>query len=154
MRDCRDCQDLQTSRSVWTARDLSPLFGPTSFTLDGVTVFNSYDKYGYVNSDLNPGVVFIGQDLEFNSMTKYFYTDRSVPKKKLTEPEMLEINRLYRIIGRCEKELAQLQHPDTGSAETATEPTHDPIPRANYIYAGIGILLVLALYAVSKRRSQ
>ena len=44
-------------------------------------------------------------------MTKYFYTDRSVPKKKLTETEMLEINRLYRIIGRCEQQLVQLQAP-------------------------------------------
>jgi hypothetical protein len=66
-----------------------------------------YDKYPYVSSDLNPGKMFIGKELEFNPMTKYFYTDRSVPKKKLTEAEMLEINRLYRIIGNCEKQLAQ-----------------------------------------------
>jgi hypothetical protein len=38
-------------------------------------------------------------------MTKFFYVDRSVPKKKLTEDEMLEINRLYRIIGQCEIQL-------------------------------------------------
>jgi hypothetical protein len=29
--------------------------------------------------------------------------DRSVPKKKLTQAEMVEINRLYRIIGKCEQ---------------------------------------------------
>ncbi len=47
---------------------------------------------------------------DFNKvMTKYFYTDRSVPKKKLTEVEMLEINRLYRIIGHDEEELGRLQ---------------------------------------------
>jgi hypothetical protein len=69
----------------------------------------SYEKHEYVTSDLNPGFVFKGQDLEFNAMTKYFYTDRSVPKKKLTEAEMLEINRLYRIIGRDEEELAKIQ---------------------------------------------
>jgi hypothetical protein len=69
----------------------------------------SYDGKEYVTSDLNPGVVFHGDDLEFNSMTKYFYTDRTVPKKKLTEAEMLEINRLYRIIGRCEQELSKLK---------------------------------------------
>ena len=40
-------------------------------------------------------------------MTKYFYTDRSVPKKKLTEEEMLEINRLYRIIGQDQDRLAK-----------------------------------------------
>ena len=70
-----------------------------------------YEANQYVTSDLNPGVVFPGRELEFNPMTKYFYTDRSVPKKKLTEAEMLEINRLYRIIGRCNRELDQLEHP-------------------------------------------
>jgi hypothetical protein len=64
-----------------------------------------YDSSPYVTSDLNPDEAFIGPELEFNPMTKYFYTDRSVPKKKLTETEMLEINRLYRIIGRCEQKL-------------------------------------------------
>ena len=68
-----------------------------------------YDKYEYVSSHMNPGTAFIGSELEFNAMTKYFYTDRSVPKKKLTEAEMLEINRLYRIIGRCQAELAALK---------------------------------------------
>ena len=60
----------------------------------------NYAKNKYVTSDLNPEVVYLGSELEFNSMTKYFYTDRSVPKKKLTEAEMLEVNRLYRIIGQ------------------------------------------------------
>jgi hypothetical protein len=69
----------------------------------------SYGKNEYVTSDLNPDVVFLGQELEFNSMTKYFYTDRSVPKKRLTGKEMLEINRLYRIIGQDEERLARLQ---------------------------------------------
>ena len=69
----------------------------------------SYDGKEYVTSDLNPGIVFHGDDLEFNSMTKTFYLDRSLPKKKLTEAEMLEINRLYRIIGRCEEQLAKLR---------------------------------------------
>jgi len=55
---------------------------------------SNYDKYDYVTSDLNRGVVFPAKAIEFNSMTKYFYTDRSVPKKKLTDAEMLEINRL------------------------------------------------------------
>jgi len=62
-----------------------------------------YDQYKYVTSDLNPGVVFISNDLEFNPMTKYFYTDRTVPKKRLTEDEMLEINRLYRVIASCRR---------------------------------------------------
>jgi len=73
------------------------------------TQMDDYDQHEYVTSDLNPGVAFIGDELEFNPMTKYFYTDRSVPKKKLTEEEMLEINRLYRIIGKCEQKLNDSQ---------------------------------------------
>jgi len=68
----------------------------------------NYDKHQYVASDFSPNIVYVGSDLEFNSMTKYFYTDRSVPKKKLTESEMVEINRLYRILGRIEKDRAGL----------------------------------------------
>lgn len=64
-----------------------------------------YDKYPYVSSPLNPTVVFVGRELEFNSMTKFFYVDRTLPKKKLTAAEMLEINRLYRIIGQCDTQL-------------------------------------------------
>jgi len=67
-----------------------------------------YDEHEYVTSDLNPGIAFVGSQLEFNPMTKYFYLDRSLPKKKLSDAEMIEINRLYRIIGRCEQQLAEL----------------------------------------------
>jgi hypothetical protein len=68
----------------------------------------TYAKNQYVTSDVTPGVVFLGAELEFNPMTKYFYTDYSLPKKKLSDREMLEINRLYRVIGRCQKQLATL----------------------------------------------
>jgi hypothetical protein len=77
-----------------------------------------YDKFQYITSDSNPGVVFRGPDVEFNPMTKYFYTDRLVPKKKLTEAEMLEINRLYRIIGHCEQQLNESQNPEPTSQES------------------------------------
>jgi hypothetical protein len=36
-----------------------------------------------------------------------------VPKKKLTEAEMLQINDLYRVIGRCNKQLDELQNPES-----------------------------------------
>ena len=64
-----------------------------------------YAKLEYVTSDLNPGVAFPGRDIEYNAMTKYFYVDRTLPKKKLTDSEMEEINRLYRVIGQCEDQL-------------------------------------------------
>lgn len=70
-----------------------------------------YSKFQYVTSDLNPGVVFLASELEFNPNTKYFYTDRSVPKRRLTEAEMLEINQLYRVIGHCEHRLFNLERP-------------------------------------------
>jgi hypothetical protein len=68
-----------------------------------------YEQFEYVTSDPNPNIVYSGPELEFNPMTKYFYTDRTTPKKKLNESEMLEINRLYRIIGQDEDRLAGAQ---------------------------------------------
>jgi hypothetical protein len=44
--------------------------------------------------------MFIGRELEFNQMTKYFYADLTLPKKRLSDNEMIEINGLYRVIGR------------------------------------------------------
>jgi len=65
-----------------------------------------FAKFEYVTSDLNHGVAFRGREVEFNPNTKYFYTDFTLPKKKLTEAEMIEINRLYRIIGECQRLMA------------------------------------------------
>lgn len=73
-----------------------------------------YERYEYVTSDPNPDIVYSGPELEYNPMTKYFYTDRSVPKKKLNESEMLEVNRLYRLIGQDERRLAGLQTYNSG----------------------------------------
>ena len=64
-----------------------------------------YAGYDYVTSDVNPSEMFIGSELEFNSMTKYFYTDRTLPKRRLSNAEMVEINGLYRIIGQDEQAL-------------------------------------------------
>jgi len=107
-----------------------------------------YDRFSYVYSDLNPNVAFIGPQLEFNSMTKYFYTDRSVPKKKLSEPEMVEINRLYRIIGRCEQQLAEAKADAalTGPARLFRGLTRRYpwlAGKENYILAVIGLILLL-----------
>lgn len=110
-----------------------------------------YDKHGYVSSDLNPGVVFLGRELEFNAMTKYFYLDRSLPKKKLTEPEMLEINRLYRIVGRCEQELAKLQ-----DAETASESISPLMQyfKSTKVRVALVVVLVLGVFFLFRKRSE
>jgi hypothetical protein len=68
-----------------------------------------YSKYTYVTSNLNPDEAFIASELEFNSMTKYFYTDRTIPKRRLSDDEMLEINQLYRTIAQCMQQLDQLK---------------------------------------------
>ena len=78
-----------------------------------------YAAHQYVTSDLNPKICFLGSELEFNGMTKFFYTDRSMPKKKLTEAEMVEINRLYRIIGQCEQKLGDQVQVAGGSSARA-----------------------------------
>jgi hypothetical protein len=120
---------------------------------------SGYDKYEYVTSDLNPGVVWAAKQLEFNSMTKYFYTNRNVPKKRLTDAEMQEINRLYRIIGKCEHELRPAQdlkaelraaqaESGTGtndSSETDSAPAKRPRLLNPYIGGGAIALLVLLL---------
>ena len=122
-----------------------------------------YAQHLYVSSDLNPGRAFLGRDLEFNAMTKFFYVNRSLPKRKLTEAEMIEINRLYRIIGRCESEIMQLENPavaesaSSSNVESNAEPAVAPsqalagirsIPQqTRLLYGGIaiGVLVVLVV---------
>ena len=77
-----------------------------------------YAGHEWVSSDASPTIMFHGSDLEFNAMTKLFYTNRSLPKRKLTEAEMLQINSLYRTIGHCQTEIAQLQPPPEAAANT------------------------------------
>ena len=84
---------------------IKPDFG----TVD-VRATQEFPYAGYVTSDLNPSEMFYGRDLEFNAMTKYFYTDRTRPKARLSQADMLEINRLYRVIARDDAaSAAQLQ---------------------------------------------
>jgi hypothetical protein len=86
--------------------------------------------------------------LEFNAQTKYFYTDRSLPKKKLTEAEMEEINQLYRIIGHCNDQLYDLEHPDPPLTKIQKWITaHKPA-----VATAVGILLVI-LVIIRKRRA-
>jgi len=131
----------------------------------------NYAHWDWVTSDLNPGLMFRGADLEFNANTKLFYTDRTLPKKKLTEEEMVEINGLYRTIGDClaqlrglpeagpapgspggvPQELAAEAQPRSASAAGAAEPELSPwlSPRIGVVLA---FALVLALVLVRVRR--
>ena len=82
-------------------------------------------------------------------MTKIFYNDFTVPKKKLTETEMLEINRLCRIIGSCNLQLDELKNP-----EPPLTKVHQRLLAHRPIVIGVVALLVLALYFVRKRQAQ
>jgi len=112
-----------------------------------------YDSHPYVFSDLNPGFCYKGTDLEFNSMTKFFYTDRTLPKKKLTEPQMLEINRLYRIMGQCEKKMqAARMDKSAGNSADATSGglavrsfIEKLVPYKKIIMGAVGGVIVLLL---------
>jgi hypothetical protein len=99
-----------------------------------------YARFDYVTSDLNPGMMFRGAELEFNAMTKYFYADRSMPKKKLTEAEMTEVNRLYRVIGRSESELLQLRLDPSARATSAPS---GRLPIAAVAAAIVSLLLLV-----------
>jgi hypothetical protein len=69
---------------------------------------SNYAKWEWISSGSCPGLAFRGSDVEFNPQTKYFYRDRSLPKKLLTDAELEEITRLYRIIGKCNAEVGPL----------------------------------------------
>jgi hypothetical protein len=56
-------------------------------------------RYEWITSNLNPDVVFRSADKEFNSQTKFFYVDRTLPKKRLTKDEMAQLDVIYRQIG-------------------------------------------------------
>ncbi len=107
-----------------------------------------YDKSEYCTSDLNPGLVWKSRDIEFNSMTKYFYTNRTFPKKRLTEAEMLEINRLYRIIGKCEDQLNPAPKPDANSEADSESSAPEKRGRLLKPYMGVPAVLVLALLLI------
>jgi hypothetical protein len=126
----------------------------------------------WVSSDLTPNVMFQGRDLEFNSMTKLFYTNRSLPKKKLNEAEMEQINSLYRTIGHSQSEIQRLQNPpgsETAAPDTdAQSDTNDIVPGQSFevvrripqqtriLYGGIGIgtlIVVVVALRLIKRKS-
>jgi|GEM_PF-3715163 len=79
--------------------------GATKPDFSNVDIRTTHERIyeGHVTSDLNPTEMFIGSELEFNAMTKYFYTDQTLPKKRLSDTEMVEINGLYRVIGHDEQ---------------------------------------------------
>ncbi len=61
--------------------------------------------HDYIDMQGNPDVYYRGADCEFNSQTKFFYSNRDLPKKRLSDAEYQELVRLYRFVGKCQREL-------------------------------------------------
>lgn len=76
-------------------------------------------KGQYVYMEDAPGVYYRGADCEFNAQTKYFYLNRKVPKKRLTDAEYQELTRLFRQLGQQEKAVADAA-PPAGLADRVT----------------------------------
>jgi hypothetical protein len=112
-----------------------------------------YARFTYVTSDISPNVMYRGADLEFNAMTKYFYTDRSVPKKRLSEAEMLEINDLYHVIGRTERQLARLHGPAAAPPADGGAAAAEPSRVVPLVAGGGAVLLLGSLLILRARRS-
>ncbi|HUR45407.1 MAG TPA: hypothetical protein VMZ27_05950 [Candidatus Saccharimonadales bacterium] len=110
-----------------------------------------YAQNAYVSSDLNPGVAFAGPEIEFNGNTKFFYTDRTLPKKSLSEAEMLEINRLYRIIAKCAE--VSDSKPVTG-VDPVVLASFATVHRKEIILGTGGLLLLLVLIRFVNRRNE
>jgi hypothetical protein len=59
--------------------------------------------------------MFIGGELDFDAVTKYFHTDRNLPKKRSSVAEMAEINGPYRVMGQADRALPT-RWPTTGGS--------------------------------------
>ncbi|HZZ19510.1 MAG TPA: hypothetical protein VFE25_09080 [Opitutaceae bacterium] len=70
-------------------------------------------QYYWVTCNLTPGLAFRSQDREFNAQTKFFYMDRSLPKKRLSAGEMAELDVVYHKIGMYAAYLQRAGHPWT-----------------------------------------
>ena len=117
-----------------------------------------YAEHEWVSSNINPDLMWRGSDLEFNPMTKYFYTDRTVPKKRLTDAEMLEVNRLYRIIAESPPAppappVSRPVPPRSPGAAAPTASDSPLIPPATLASAAAVLLLLVALWLVRRRRA-
>ena len=75
----------------------------------------------YINMDEAPGVFYRAADCEFNPQTKYFYTSRKVPKKRLSDTEYKELTRLYHLLGQQEKAIAEVPAPTKDAERVSSD---------------------------------
>ena len=81
--------------------------GATKPDFDHTDIVSGREAYPgpYMSMDGVPGVFYLSAQCEFNSQTKFFYTNRQLPKKKLSDAEYQELVRLYRFVGKCQRDL-------------------------------------------------
>ncbi len=81
--------------------------GATKPDFDHTDIVSGRKPYtvAYIQMEGAPNVFYRGADCEFNSETKFFYTNRELPKKKLSDSEYQELVRLYRFVGKCQRDL-------------------------------------------------
>jgi hypothetical protein len=72
-----------------------------------------YTREEWCTSSLTLDRVFKESQCEFNPQTKFFYMDYSLPKKRLTDEEMQEVNRLYHQIGAYASYMEHMGRPWT-----------------------------------------
>jgi hypothetical protein len=69
----------------------------------------------WVTCNLTPGLAFRAKDLETNVQTRFFYTDLTLPKKRLSAEEMAQLDVIYHQIGMYAAYLQRAGHPWTPS---------------------------------------
>jgi hypothetical protein len=69
----------------------------------------------WVTCNLTPGLAFPLKNLETNAQTRFFYTDLTLPKKRLTAEEMAQLDVIYHQIGMYAAYLQRAGHPWTPS---------------------------------------
>jgi hypothetical protein len=102
-----------------------PWFHPGATTPDFLNVDirptqenTNYAAYDYITSDFHKGIAYPADQVAFNPNTKLLYLDRTTPKKKLTEVEMIEVNALFHVMGKCAAMMQSL-----GQAPPPIKPT-------------------------------
>lgn len=118
---------VQTNAGAWYPETAT---APDYANVDvRATQQKNYDGKGYLATAAAPGVVYLGDELEFNPLLNYYYVDRTLPKKKLTSAEMEQINALFREIAECDQQLKSPRpSSDAKTATPAASTTEAPPP--------------------------
>ena len=119
---------VQTTAEAWYPETTT---APDYANVDvRVTQQKDYDGKGYLANAANSGVVYFGDELEFNPVLNYYYVDRTLPKKKLTSAEMEQINALFREIAECDQQLKSPRPSSDAKAATPPASTAEAPPPA------------------------